>query len=299
MTQGGPAQGAVLSIDAWAQRALASLSGLPGVHRAGLALTEGGGRRQRFTASDRGEGQAPEWCHVDAYDDVPLNSAVRTGRPVVGALGDLGEQYAGFVARQRGTRTVALAAVPVVAAGQTLGGYVLFFDRPQPFDDQQRQELAAVSEKLGARLRRAQRSEERSTLPLADQPVPPGALVATHEVRPDLEAVGGARRFLRSTLDDWGIDHDTTDTAVLCLSELVTNAAIHTHAGCVVRVLLEDRVLSTTVRDHGLADAVSIEALDDPLRVHGRGLQVVEALASRWGSELDSAGTSVWFVLDL
>jgi hypothetical protein len=33
--------------------------------------------------------------------------------------------------------------------------------------------------------------------------------------------------------------------------------------------------------------------------VHGRGLQLVEALSSRWGYELDADGTTVWFVLDL
>ena len=37
----------------------------------------------------------------------------------------------------------------------------------------------------------------------------------------------------------------------------------------------------------------------DPLRVHGRGLQLVEALADRWGSERDAVGTTVWFSLEL
>ena len=34
------------------------------------------------------------------------------------------------------------------------------------------------------------------------------------------------------------------------------------------------------------------------MRVHGRGLQLVEALADRWGSERDAAGTTVWFVIE-
>lgn len=106
------------------------------------------------------------------------------------------------------------------------------------------------------------------------------------------------RRFRRRTLDDWRIDEETTDTAVLCLSELVTNAVIHAHAGCVVRVLLEQGILTTTVRDTGTPDATSVEQLDDPLRVHGRGLQLLDALATRWGSELDTVGTTVWFVLE-
>ena len=66
--------------------------------------------------------------------------------------------------------------------------------------------------------------------------MPSGAVVAFHEVPPDAAAVAAARRFLRHTLREWGVDDDTTDAAVLCLSELVTNALIHTPAGCAVRV---------------------------------------------------------------
>ena len=85
---------------------------------------------------------------------------------------------------------------------------------------------------------------------------------------------------------------------MLCLSELVTNALIHTTTGCAVRVLLDEGVLTTTVRDGGASGSGPLEPLEDPLRVHGRGLQLVEAVATRWGSELDSVGTTVWFVLE-
>ena len=84
---------------------------------------------------------------------------------------------------------------------------------------------------------------------------------------------------------------------MLCLSELVTNAVIHSHDGCLGRVRLDQGVLHTTVRDHGTAGAASEVQLEDPLRVHGRGLLVVEALATRWGYELDTEGTTVWFEL--
>jgi len=287
-----------LNIAAWARDALGSMNDVPGVCRVGLALAEGGGRRLRFTASERASDAGVEWCHVDAYDDVPLNTAVRTGKPVLGALDDLDERYAGFVERQRGTSTVALAAIPIVTTGQTLGGYVLFFDHPQTFDPGHLLELARVGGDLGAALRRAEQGDARPHVAPADELVPANAVVAVHDVPPDPAAVAQARRFLRHTLRDWGVDEETTDTAVLCLSELVTNAVIHTHADCVVRVLLEQGILTTTVRDTGTPDAASVEQFDDPLRVHGRGLQLVDALATRWGSELDTAGTTVWFVLE-
>jgi anti-sigma regulatory factor (Ser/Thr protein kinase) len=286
------------AVAAWTQHALDLLGQLPGVRRVGLALTEGGGRRLRFTASDRDNSERPAWCHVDAYDDVPLNSVVRTGQPVAGMLDDLAERYAAFVSNQRGTSTVAVAAIPIVAAAQTLGGFVLFFDAPQAFDLGQRQLLEQAGSDLGATLRRAQRGQGRADASLPDQPVPPGAVVAVHDVPNNAASVAEARRFLRRTLDGWGVDQGTSDTAVLCLSELVTNSVVHAHSGCAVRVLLEEGVLTVTVRDRGAPEEASGEPADEPLRVHGRGLQLVDALATRWGSDLDLVGTTVWFVLE-
>lgn len=291
------AVGAVPDLQAWTREAFARTLAWPDVRRVGLALVEGGGRRLRFTASDRG-GVGVDWCHVDAYEDIPLNSVVRTGQAVHGTVAELGERYATFAARQRGTGTASVAAVPVVAAGQVLGGYVVFFERPQPFDEQQLADLAGVGAALGEALRRAQRQRQRRELSLADEPVPEGARVAFHEVPADPAAVMPARWFLRATLEEWSVPTDAVDVAVLCLSELVTNALVHAHGGCVVRVMLEDGVLTTTVRDGGTARPGRPTLPDDPLQVHGRGLQLVEVLSSRWGSELDDAGTTVWFVLD-
>jgi anti-sigma regulatory factor (Ser/Thr protein kinase) len=291
----------VLSIDTWAQDALAQLSARPGVRRVGLALVEGGGRRLLFTASDRDEAPSVDWCDVDAYDDVPLNVALRSRAMIVGSLEELSPRFSDFVARQRGTSNRALAAVPVEAGGRPVGGYVLFFDRHQSFDDRQRQELERLGRELGEALGRARQGEPRQAAVEAPPHDTPSALgiTADHEVTPEAAAVAGARKFLRRTLDGWDVDEEIADTAVLCLSELVTNAVIHSHAGCIVRVRLEDAVLRTTVRDHGTAGAASHVPFEDPLRVHGRGLLVVEALATRWGYELDTEGTTVWFELEV
>lgn len=294
----GASPDASLDVDTWAQDVLALAGCVAGVHRVGLAVAEGGGRRLRFTATDRVDDAGVEWCHIDAYDDVPLNTTIRTGEPVFGSLDRLVERYVGFVENQRGTLTQAVAAVPLVAAGRTLGGIVLFFALAQDFDPEQRQELERVGRDAGAGLQRAQRRRSPPLPPMPDDRTTPGATVAVHAVAAEPAAVSQARGFLRRTLKDWAVDEETTETAVLCLSELVTNAVIHTQAGCVVRVSLEGGVLTTTVRDGGGADHASADLLDDPLQVHGRGLLLVDALASRWGSELDEVGTTVWFVLE-
>ena len=275
---------------------------LPAVHRVGLALVEGGGRRLTFTASDRiVEGTDDlDWCHIDGYDDVPLNTAVRTGAPVLGSVESLHDRYAAFAERQAGTRTVAVAAVPLVADEQTVGGFVLFFEQAPPLDEGQRAELVALGRSLGATLRGAQREVPRTTARFSDADVPPGALVADHDVPPDLAAVGPARRFLSRTLSAWGADEDASYTAALCLSEVVTNAVIHSGGGCAVRAVLDRGVLLTSVRGlGGAATGMSVEPLADPLQPHGRGLQVLDALATRWGSTVDGDGTTVWFVLDV
>jgi anti-sigma regulatory factor (Ser/Thr protein kinase) len=292
------AAGTLTDTDSWALDALEVVASVPGVSRVGLALSEGGGRQHRFTSDDRGATGAPTWCYIDAYEDVPLNSVVRTGEPVIGSLDGLEERYPAFAERQRRTPYLSFAAVPLCAAGQTLGGVVLYFDTRQAFPPAQRTELHRLAERLAQNLRRAQVSESRAWASLADEPVPPGARVTVHPVPPDLSAVGQVRAAVSRELGEWGLDGDTVDTALLCLSELVTNALIHTRGGAEVRTLLEDGVLTISVRDGGREAALAGRSQADPLRAQGRGLQIVDACADRWGSRLDSTGTTVWFLLE-
>ncbi len=284
--------------DTWVRSALTTLSEMPAVHRAGLALAEGGGRRLLFSASDRDNDSGIAWCEVDAYEDVPLNYTVRTGEAVMGSLEELAVRYPEFTDRQA-PETRALACLPIVAAGHVQGGYALFYDTPQRFDHPQRSQLEELGRSLGADLRGVQRANTHARRSLEDEMVPQGALVATYRVAADPRAVASARHFALSTLAAWGVDEDTVDSAILCLSELVTNTIIHSAGGCQLRVVLDRGVLTTTVRDGGMGVVVDLASVaEDPLAVHGRGLQLVDALSTRWGSELDAGGMTVWFVLE-
>jgi anti-sigma regulatory factor (Ser/Thr protein kinase) len=282
----------------WARSALGRLGRVPGVHRVGLALAEGGGRRLLFAASDRDNERSVQWCEVDAYEHVPLNHTVRTGEAVVGSLDELARRYRAFCDRQT-AQTRALASLPIFAAGHVQGGYALFFDTPQRFDHSQMTEFEGLGARLGADLRRVQRATTFATRTLEAEPVPHGAQVATYFVAGDPRAVAPARDFLLRTLTTWDVDEGTIDDAVLCLSELVTNAVLHTGAGCEVRAVLDRGVLTTTVRDGGSSVVVDPRHVTvDPLGVHGRGLQIVDACSTRWGSELDTIGLTVWFELE-
>jgi anti-sigma regulatory factor (Ser/Thr protein kinase) len=284
--------------DVWVRSALARLGQLPRVHRVGLALAEGGGRRLLFAASDRNNEPSVDWCEVDAYEDVPLNHSVRTGKAVVGSMAHLAGQYRAFADRQ-GSQTYAFASLPLLAAGHIHGGFALFYDTPQRFDRAQVRGLQDLGSRLGDELRRVQRATTNDTRSLDDEPIPEGARVATFSATPDPQAVALARQFVRSTLAGWGVDDQSVGNAILCLSELVTNAIMHTDVGCDVRLVLERGVLTTTVRDGGSSVVVDPSSVAmDPLAVHGRGLQIVDALSTRWGSKLDAVGMTVWFVLE-
>lgn len=284
--------------ETWVRSAFDLLCEVPSVHRAGVALVEGGGRRLSFTASDRDHASHTDWCEVDAYDDVPLNNTIRTGRLILGSLAELAGRYPEFVGRQVSS-TQALASVPLSAAGQVMGGFVLFYASGQPFDDPQRAQLRDVGERLGEDLRHGQRARALPDRSFAGDPVPDGARMSTHVVAPEPHGVAMARQFVRQTLAEWAIHGDSVDVAVLCVSELVTNAVIHTVAGCEVRLLLQGGVLTISVRDAGRDARPPRGTAADPLAVHGRGLQLVAALSARWGSQLDAVGMTVWCELEL
>jgi anti-sigma regulatory factor (Ser/Thr protein kinase) len=231
---------------------------------------------------------------VDAYDDVPLNTAVRSGRVVVGTLAQLRVSHAEFASRQDESQTVAVAAVPLMTAGRMFGGFVVFYDAPPAFDDSTTRELHELANQLVQALARARTRDARR--PAWTLEAAPGALVEQFEVDGDPAAIGPARSELRSILLGWGVGLDTTEAAILCLSELVTNAVVHAGSASSVHVENDGGVITIAVRNTGLLPRPG-PGSGESLEVHGRGLQLVEGLTSRWGAEQDSTGFTTWFVL--
>ncbi len=285
------------AIDDIARSLLADLVALPGVGRVGFALTEGGGRRLRFTASDRSDDDRVDWCHIDAYDDVPLTSVVRTGEPVLGDRGSLDPRFDDFVAGQP-DEVRALAAVPLPGIGSPIGGLIVFLDEEWDFDGAHRGLLEATARGAADAVRRI-RVGSHDLHDEDPEPTDDDTLTARIVLEDDPRAAATARRFLREFLRRSEVSDDIADTAELCLSELVTNAIVHAGGRSELRATI-DTALTVSVRDRG-GQALDAAPVDDPdpLRVHGRGLQLVEALSDRWGSERDALGTSVWFSLEL
>ncbi|MGW1271387.1 ATP-binding protein, partial [Streptomyces sp. NPDC002491] len=104
-----------------------------------------------------------------------------------------------------------------------------------------------------------------------------------------------ARRLTRARLTGWSVCEDTCDTAALVVSELVTNAIVHTASDIVVCELHDgDDLVRIAVRDQGCAPGEPHPSPQRPEEEHGRGLILVEALCHSWGAQEHGPGLLVW-----
>ena len=129
-----------------------------------------------------------------------------------------------------------------------------------------------------------------------------GRLVSTSSrvVSSHAAAFVEARRFVRESVGP--VPRRIMDDAVLLTSELVTNAVRHAglddRDAIEVTVSVDPRVLRITVRDRGSGfdpEAVARRRSDEG----GWGLDLLRRLSSRWSVDRHSAGTDVWFEIDL
>jgi anti-sigma regulatory factor (Ser/Thr protein kinase) len=105
-----------------------------------------------------------------------------------------------------------------------------------------------------------------------------------------------ARQFLAGLLDG----HSAAGDAILCLSELTTNAAVHSRSrepggSFRVRVERHGSHIRVEVTDQGGRWQPEVPSTD----LNGRGLVVVARLAQNWGRTGDEeAGWTVWFEIE-
>lgn len=117
------------------------------------------------------------------------------------------------------------------------------------------------------------------------------------ELAPEQESARLARSFVSGRLHDWG-NTGVVDAAVLLVSELVTNAVLHTGQPLRLNISLSPAALTVAVTDLDPTPP-RMNLSVDTMSEGGRGLLMVDLLASRWGVEAQATGKRVWFELDL
>lgn len=112
---------------------------------------------------------------------------------------------------------------------------------------------------------------------------------------PSLPAsIASVRRFAVDACSNSGLP-GLCETVALLVSEVATNALVHGTGDVQVRVRADGQVLRVEVRDD--SPTMPTVRTADPLAEGGRGLALVESLATHWGVSPLGVGKIVWFEL--
>ncbi len=119
---------------------------------------------------------------------------------------------------------------------------------------------------------------------------------ARADLPPVVASVPLARHLTLDLLRAWGSPHALADAALL-VSELVSNVVDHVQgeAALTLELALAGEWLRISVVDGSSIRPVVRELQQD--RPRGRGLQLIEAIADRWGAEDHHGGKRIWFEL--
>ncbi|GAA3802045.1 hypothetical protein GCM10022226_22290 [Sphaerisporangium flaviroseum] len=121
-----------------------------------------------------------------------------------------------------------------------------------------------------------------------------GSLLGVLDLIGSPESVSRARAYVREKLGD---EHPALDDVTLLVSEVVTNAIVHSDSknGGNVMLALADchDFIHVDVVDAGGETAPRLGG--DTSAESGRGLLLVQTLSHRWDVHEDDAGRTVWF----
>jgi PAS domain S-box-containing protein len=123
-------------------------------------------------------------------------------------------------------------------------------------------------------------------------------LLVERELPPEASSASRARSVLRSALTDASAPAGSdrwVESALLAVSEVVTNALVHAGTPMTLRVLVMPSGLRVEVGDGSPHAPVPRDY--SPTSGTGRGLKMLERAVDRWGSLPDGHGKVVWFEL--
>jgi anti-sigma regulatory factor (Ser/Thr protein kinase) len=123
------------------------------------------------------------------------------------------------------------------------------------------------------------------------------------DLRRDTEAPGIARAAVDGWCPDLEGGQPRLETLLLMVSEIVTNAVLHSRGPpdgpIVLTASVTGQKVEVAVIDAGegfTPQAVQTPGASDRMTIGGYGLYVVDRAASRWGVDREG-GTRVWFEL--
>ena len=118
------------------------------------------------------------------------------------------------------------------------------------------------------------------------------------EVPPLRSCVASARHWVLDRAGEAGVADETLAVVELLTSEIMTNAVVHGTTGSCVRLTTraEPGVFEVSVTDDG--PGVPTVCHVAPVAEGGRGLLLVDALATAWGIAEHDPGKSVWFRME-
>jgi PAS domain S-box-containing protein len=109
-------------------------------------------------------------------------------------------------------------------------------------------------------------------------------------------SVGEARRFVAAGLTDHGLDEEVVESGVLLTSEVITNAVVHCSSSVRLRLTVSEGE-GALVEAFDACTLVPMQRQADEDSVTGRGLAMVELLASAYGTASANSGKVVWFTV--
>lgn len=111
----------------------------------------------------------------------------------------------------------------------------------------------------------------------------------------EASSAGLARLIVRETLSKWGLAEIEEDASLL-VSELMANVVLHAQGTCQLEIEYDGARLRVGLRDE--SSRVPVRRHRSRLAATGRGLALVEALATEWGCDSsEQGGKLVWFEL--
>lgn len=112
----------------------------------------------------------------------------------------------------------------------------------------------------------------------------------------DEKSIAAARQAVRALTA--GSRDDRYAIAELLADELLTNAVVHGGGQFTLAAWVDETRLRVIVSDQSSSAPLDVFPPGHELE-YGRGLTIVDAMASKWGIERCGSEKSIWFELDL